>query len=198
MNAKRKFTKILGIGLTIALLISLLMLASPATALSQPEVIITPITATIGEVSQYDIVFTAGKLAAAGYQIVIAFPAGTYLGAPGAYAGGTVNIEALAGIGGDAFTGAPASAVVSGVYPDAQSLILTLGVGQNIGAGALVCVTIPGIVNTFYPGDYTLTVATQTAALIPIEDAVNQHRLPLMSLHSFLFPAWSRHITLPA
>jgi hypothetical protein len=168
---KKKFSKLLGISLTIALITSLLTVAGPATALSQPVVTITPPTATISAVSTYDVIFTAGKAAGAGNQTVIVFPAGTNLGLPGAYAG-VVNIEALAGIGGVAFDSAPASAVVSGVYPAAQTLTITLAAGQNIGAGALVDITIPGVINPATPGTYNLTVATQYPSLYPIEAAV--------------------------
>jgi hypothetical protein len=40
---------------------------------------------------------------------------------------------------------------------------------QDLGAGALIGITITGVVNPTSPGDYTLTVATQTPTLIPIE-----------------------------
>ncbi len=172
MSVKKTLTRTLGIGFTAALLTSVLTLAEPVMALIQPQVAITPASAEISAVTQYDITFIVGKTVAAGNQIVIAFPAGTNLGEVGAYAGGTVNIEALAGIGGDAFDAAPASALVSGVYPAAQTLTLTLAAGQNIGAGALVFVTIPGVVNPSTPGTYNLTVATQNPALTPIETAV--------------------------
>jgi hypothetical protein len=165
---KKKFTKLLGIGLTVALLTSLLTVAGPAMALSQPQVAISPVSAEIQATSTYSITVTVGKLVAAGNEIVIAFPAGTNLGAEGAYAGGTVNIEALAGIGAGASNSAPTSALVSGIYPAAQKL--TLKLANAIGAGALVGITIPGIVNPSTPGTYTLTVGTQiTGLLIPIE-----------------------------
>jgi len=174
---KKKFTKLLGIGLTIALLTSLLISAVPAVALTQPQVSIPMGQTTIGATATYTITFTAGASANnTGDEIVIGFPAGTNLGAVGAY-GGNVNIEALAGIGGPAFTEASAATAVTGVYPAAQTLTITLGnpgPANRIGAGALVGLTISGIINTNTPGSYTLTLATQTGATppVPIEAAV--------------------------
>ncbi len=49
---KRKFSKILGVGLTLALLTSLLLTAAPVSALSQP--IVTPVTAADSVISTVD------------------------------------------------------------------------------------------------------------------------------------------------
>lgn len=177
----RKLSKILGIALTIALLTSLVTVAAPAAALTQPQVSVPVGQTTIGATATYTITFTAGTALQAGNQTVIVFPAGTNLGAAGAYAGGVVNIQALTGIGGGNFNGAPGAAVVSGTFPNAQTLTLTLGAGQSYGAGSLVGITIPGVVNPATPGTYTLTVATQLASLIPVEAAVTSNSYTITS-----------------
>ncbi|MBA7666868.1 hypothetical protein ES703_74951 [subsurface metagenome] len=55
---KKKFTKILGAGLTLALLFSLVLTAAPVSALSQPSVSVGD--PTISEVTDYSIVFDLG------------------------------------------------------------------------------------------------------------------------------------------
>ena len=87
---KKKFSKILGVGLTLALLISLLLTAAPVSALSQPEVSIDvdPPVNSDDEISfadaDYAIFFTV--LEELGYtdadtfdKIVITFPEDTVI-----------------------------------------------------------------------------------------------------------------------
>jgi len=168
---KKKFSKLLGIGLTVALISSLLTIAGPAMALTQPQVALTPPSATISAVSQYDVTFTSGKLVAGGNQIVLAFDAGVNISGLGL---ANVRMEALAGIGGVAFgpLAVPAAVTVTGTFPNPQTMTITLAAPQNLGAGALIGITITGVTNPSTPGDYSVTVSTQTAGLIPIEAGV--------------------------
>jgi hypothetical protein len=170
---KKKFAKILGLIMTIALLTSLLTVAAPAAALTQPQVAIAPITATIQAASVYSITFTAGTAAAAGDQIVIVFPAGGPSPA-NMVAANDVMIQALSGIGGGPIASTPAVYAVTGSALLGYTVTITIPAG-GLGAGSLVGITLGttnGVVNPATPGDYTLTVATQTAVPIPIEAAV--------------------------
>ncbi|MBA7643873.1 hypothetical protein ES703_51607 [subsurface metagenome] len=56
---KKKFTKILGVGLTLALLCSLLLTAAPVSAISVPTVV--PSSATISATTSYAVTFNLGK-----------------------------------------------------------------------------------------------------------------------------------------
>jgi hypothetical protein len=165
---KRKLSKILGIGLTIALLTSLLVTAVPASALTQPTVVLTPATAVISAVTTYTLTFTSGGIVSgtAGDQYVITFPAGTTVPvAP------VTTVEATVGIGGAAFGPvAPLSAV--GV-PATGVVTVTPAVGNIVGNGALVQIIMAGITNPATPGTaYTISVKSQTGAAVPIEAAV--------------------------
>lgn len=169
---KRKLSKLLGIGLTIALLTSLLVTAAPAAALSQPQVSLNPVAGTIGATSTYTVTFTAGAAVPVNGQIVLIFPAGTNINNT---LGGNVTIEALGGIGGGpiaAGSAVNATTAVTGTYPAAQTLTIVLTGNQTIGAGSLVGLTIKGVINPQTPGSYTVSVATKTITNIPIETAV--------------------------
>jgi len=56
---KRRFSKILGVGLTLALLASLLLTAAPVSAITQPTVV--PTSATISATTSYAVTFNLGK-----------------------------------------------------------------------------------------------------------------------------------------
>ncbi len=179
---KKKFSKILGVGLTLALLISLLLTAAPVSAVTVPAVTLTagPAGNPAGEISKqnvYTILFTTGSKVLATEEIVVVFQAGTNITAITA---ADVAVESTAGLGGVAFPAltVPAGAVVTGTWPAAQTLTITPHAVNIIGAGALVQVTV-GLVagncvtNPTTPGtDYTLTVATQTAVPVVKEAAV--------------------------
>jgi len=183
---KKKFTKILGVGLTLALLCSLLLTAAPVSAVSVPVVTITagdtgvPPTNPAGVISKlnvYKALFTVGATIPAGGDIVVVFPAGTNITA---IATNDVQIISTQGIGGGVYAGTENPVVlVSGAYPAQQTLTITLG-GTAIGAGAMVQVaigtidTVRCVVNPTTDGTYNLTVATQTAATpaVVIEAAV--------------------------
>jgi hypothetical protein len=188
---KKKFTKLLGIGLTVALLTSLFTVAGPAMALTQPQVSIPFGANVIGNQTAYTISFTTGKAVAAPNQIVIVFPAGVNItpGSPPTPLGvADVTLEALTGLGGNAFGPGvnPKAVDVTGLYPNPQTMVITLDDTsvpvQNLGAGALIGITINGVVNPTSPGDYTLTVATRKAAtLAPIEAAVTSAEFSIIT-----------------
>ncbi|KKL86296.1 hypothetical protein LCGC14_1946200, partial [marine sediment metagenome] len=62
---KRKFSKILGVGLTLALLISLLATAAPVSAVTQPSVTVAPSTISAVDVD-YTISFRIDEQLATG------------------------------------------------------------------------------------------------------------------------------------
>jgi len=181
---KKKFSKLLGIGLTVALVTSLLTIVGPAMALSQPQVSLPFGQNVIGGVTTYTLTFETGKAVAAPNQIVIAFPAGVNISG---LVLANVTLEALTGLGGNAFgpAAAPKAVTVAGFFPNAQTMTITLDdtvvPAQDLGNGALVGVTITGVTNPTSPGDYTLTVATQTPGLIPIETAVTSTTFTITS-----------------
>jgi len=171
---KTKFSKILGIGLTIALLTSLLMIAAPVSAIGQPTVSITP--KTISSNAVYTITFDVVKALAVGDEIVVTFPTGTNIAGILAPAGdGDVTIGCSSGIGVGASIATNAASVVL-----LQKLTITVPAmtttGVGIGAGAtiqLVIGAVNPIVNPATIADtYTVTVGTQTNVPVAIEAAV--------------------------
>ena len=156
---KKKFSKILGVGLTLALLASLLLTAVPVSALTQPTVILDGYLLSEDPV-EYTIQFTLGEALDAGEDIIVAFPTGTDLSN---VATGDTTLAATSGIGTDAFSGVTTSTVdVTG----APTMLITLpgaaamNAQNSIGAGALVQVIIDDVINPPTPGDYTLDVST--------------------------------------
>ena len=174
---KRKFSKILGVGLTLALLTSLLLTVAPVSALSQPSVTIAagPAGSAAGVISNqnvYTVTFTTASKVLVGEQIVIVFPAGTNITG---MAAADVLIECTAGLGGGSITPAAAVSVAAatGTYPAAQTLTITPSAGVIIGAGSIVQLTIGSAATAYVTnpptiGTYSLTVATQTGATPPV------------------------------
>ena len=174
---KRKFSKILGVGLTLALLTSLLLTAAPVSALSQPSVTIAagPAGSSAGVISNqnvYTVTFTTASKVLVGEEIVIVFPAGTNI--TGMVAA-DVLIECTAGLGGGSITPAAAVSVAAatGTYPAAQTLTITPSATTIIGAGSIVQLTIGSAATAYVTnpptiGTYSLTVATQTGATPPV------------------------------
>ena len=150
---KRKFTKILGIGLVVVLLFSLATIPALATisglslTLSSTTISNSPTT--------YTLTFNAGVALADGQTITVTFPTGANIAS---VAG--VTVEATAGIGGTGSSGAPIAA--ASAVPVGQVLTITTGGGTKIGAGSIVQVVVPAVANPGTVGTYTLTVATAT------------------------------------
>ncbi|MBN2075994.1 MAG: hypothetical protein JW762_10630 [Dehalococcoidales bacterium] len=169
---KKKFTKLMGIALTITLAVSLMISAVPAAALTQPQVSIPYGTAVIDVTTTYSVTFTAGLVVPTNGHIVVTFPAGTDISAVDA---ADVMITALAGLGGGDGTTGAASDITKTMTPGApQVLSINMTAGKDIGQGSLVGLAIADVKNPATPGDYTLTVGTsgnQTPP-VPIEAAV--------------------------
>ncbi len=167
---KKKFSKILGIGLTLALLTSLLLTAAPVSALTQANV--TPSDPTISVKTDYSIVFTLGAELPDNGQIVIDFPTGTDLTN---VASGDVDILATSGIGTEPIITSTVTIVKSpdvATGPTLTISITDLGTPTAIGVGAIVQVTIEDVQNPDTDDDYTLDVSTLDSADATIEAAV--------------------------
>jgi hypothetical protein len=155
----KKLSKLLGIALTMVLLASLMTVATPAAALSQPTV--TFPGAFDDDISalnaDYNIIFTVNKQLTAGDEIIVTFPSATTV----------ANVTAVNAAGPGWFNGvyqaaAPPLTNVNWKFSAASKTItLVLEAGNDIGEGAQVRLGIlTGIKNPDTVGDYTLTVAT--------------------------------------
>lgn len=151
----------LGIALTLALITSLLVVATPAAALTQPQVSIPFGGNVIGASTTYTVTFTAGAAVPVGGHIVVTFPAGTNLGSVTG-----INVTALSGIGGGDDTEHTTNWTVTGLVTAPQVLTISLNATavQDIGQGSLVGVEVIGVLNPATPGTYTLTVGTTDAS----------------------------------
>jgi hypothetical protein len=165
---KKKFTKLLGVGLTIALLVSLMVTAIPASALSQPSVSFGS-PAPVGSDNQiskananYIILVTLGKQLSSGDTITITFPSDTTIAASGSIAG---TVSASPGwYDGSYQTGGAVINLPSGNWTSdstLRSITKTLTTGDKIGESATVRLSITaGITNPTTAGSYVLTVKT--------------------------------------
>jgi hypothetical protein len=154
---KKKLTRILGVGLTVSLLASLVLAAAPVGAITQPSVTLddNDISAT----ALYGILFTVSDHLALADDIIVEFPEGTDITGITDAVDADVVVSATSGIGTDAF--GPLQAATTQVDET-----LTIDLPDDIGVGALVFVEIDGVVNPDTPGEYTLDVSTTA------EDAV--------------------------
>jgi hypothetical protein len=175
---KKKFSKILGVGLTIALLSSLMVVAAPVSALSQPVVTFDPGAPGPGTVHddisvngtyiiQFDVVEEIPNDGTG--TISIRFPT-DYDNQIGTFADDEVQVVSTAGFGvanlaTDAnSTLAAANVSVADLGGD-DRWVVTInvdGLTNAIGEGATVRVTLGGrkIINPDTAGDYTLEVQT--------------------------------------
>ncbi len=185
---KKKLSRILGVGLTAALLASLLMMAAPVSALTQPSVNL--LDDDISAVTDYTIMFNITEdLVSDSYlgtgspdNIIVEFPTDTDLSGVTA-----VTIAATSGIGTDAFD--VAHAVFS---DDDETLTITIEDVDNdaeivgdIGTGALVQVIVSGVKNLDTPGDYTLDVSTEESDGTEIEGPVTSASYELAVIDPF-------------
>ena len=163
---KKKFSKILGVELTLALLCSLLLTAAPVSAIGVPSVTF-PLTtdAEISEVNaDYVISFRLVDALAPTDKIVITFPEGT-----------TVDTSPTATIEGWCTPTLAYRAVDTPVeVGDADTRVVTLTwITDTITSLGTVKVTFTaGITNPDIAGDYSLTVGTTKADDTVIEAAV--------------------------
>jgi hypothetical protein len=163
---KKKFSKILGIGLSIALVTSLLVAAVPATALSTATVSVAP--TTISKDATYIVEFEVAKQLTGNGTLqdsfTITFPAGTTVAAPtGSIVIGPGWVDNGSGLAWDAVP----DDISGGTWTVDSAPVPTWikyqlpATGRYVGASADVRVEISaGIMNPGTPGDYTLTVAT--------------------------------------
>ena len=166
---KRKFSKILGVGLTLALLFSLLLTAAPVAAISTPAVTLD--TYVISQGAVYTLTFQVITGLATTDQIVVTFPAGTTIPASIVT---TVDADVQVGAGpGIGTTGYGLTNAACAL--DATGLILTITPPTAINNAAWVQLLIGTgntITNPAAPAGYNLTVVTQTSGAVAIEAAV--------------------------
>ena len=151
---KKKFAKILGVGLSLGLLASLMFGAVPVSAnVTQPTVSLD--NDDISGWADYTIMFAITKDLPEGDDIIIEFPTGTDI-SDGSLA---VTIAGTSGIGSTAFAATAATETVVG-----QVLTITVpdvNLENLIGAGATVQVIVKTVTNPDSPGDYTVDVSTE-------------------------------------
>ena len=172
---KKRISRIIGVGVTLALLTSLFVMAIPASALSQPSVSITSgwndISKEVYGAGTYTIQFVTGKaLSGATDYIEIQFPVGTTVGYP--YAGNvtaTIDASPVWVSGNWTYAVFSSSTWTTGnpLGASPRTLRLALGAGDQVGLGSTVTITVQsaaagkgGLINPSTPADYTLTVKT--------------------------------------
>jgi hypothetical protein len=157
---KKKFSRILGVGLALTLLTSLLVVAAPALAdVTQPTVTIDATENAISyEDAGYAVRFVLGVALVQDDTITITLPSDTTTD--------NTSLSATIGAGvgwfGDKQLSANLTSVAVTGNNDARSITYTLnGADDGIGEGAEVRLKInAGITNPTAAGTYTLTVAT--------------------------------------
>jgi len=170
---KRKFSKILGVGVTLVLLCSLLLTASPvmaATAITGLTVSLS--TSDISTGADYTITFDATNAVTATadgtpFDIIIAFPLGTLVPATGAWGAADISVQSTAGFGTarpvkDLDTSAIVTTAATTTVGPIVSLDLLAELGGDIGEGAMVRVQFKNTVvtNPATIGAYALSVST--------------------------------------
>jgi len=158
---KRRFSKILGVGLTLALLASLLLTAAPVSAdVSKPTVDLSGEE----EISETGVAYTlAFRINTALVEtdnptITVKFPDDTDVTDVGA---DDITIEATSGIGSDSGTVKTVSVTIDPDDPIVEIELDDLDlIGTKIGAMAYLQVTIADVTNPSDTGTYTLEVKT--------------------------------------
>ncbi|MFC1899296.1 right-handed parallel beta-helix repeat-containing protein [Chloroflexota bacterium] len=152
---KRKFSKILGVGLTLALATSLLLSAVPVMA-EVGDIIVDVANEDISANTTYTISFRISEDLVDGDDVIISFPDDTDADAAAIAATAVVYTS---GIGYNSGNSTAATLAVDADDPIVTVDLATLG-GGGIGAMAYVEITLTGIVNPTEPGDFTLEVKT--------------------------------------
>jgi hypothetical protein len=150
---KKKFTRILGVGLTVALMVSLMLGAAPVKAdVSQPSVTVTP--DSISAAAQYSISFYNNLPLAVGQTVTVQFPSDTGIAA--AYTGETdVFLDGLIN------TGVTAGTVT--VSTATREVTITVATAAIASADKITVKFVTGgneVKNPTTPGSYTLKVKT--------------------------------------
>jgi len=163
---KTKFSRILGVGLTLALLTSLLLTAAPVSA-DVSSATVTPSVTTISKKADYTIVFKVNKdLTGATQTITVVLPSGTDASAI-ADTNGDVQVQNSVGLWGGVANGLTniAAAQVT-VATDKRTVTIDIAgtallAGDILeGANVKIATTATEIVNPSTAGSYNLTVAT--------------------------------------
>ena len=172
---KRKFSRILGVGLVVMLLFSLLTIPALAT-ISGVTLAVTP--TTISSAATYTITFNAGAPVAAAGTITVTFPTGVNIAGVTNAIDADVTVASTAGIGG---AGSAGAAQNSGSTVAGQ--VLTITTVTAFGSGSLVQVKVQtNIINPGTIGSYSLTVKTSaetTAVTTPSFTTTAPTILPL-------------------
>jgi len=184
---KRRFSRIIGVGVTLALLTSLMTMVLPASALSQPTVSLDLYENVISTANAgYTIIFTLGKELGQYDLITITFPYDTAV----ATSFTAASISASPGwIGGQYKSGNQTAVVFTGSATLRTVTANLTAVDDEIGEGATVRISLPdGITNPSSPGDYTLTVGTKTTAGTTIEAAVTSAAYAIVTPYPTYLP----------
>jgi hypothetical protein len=163
---KKKIYKILGVGLTLVMLTSLLSVL-PSFALGTPVVETDP--DDISAVAEYTITFMVSDALDALDEIVIVFDDDTGVTVLDPAGDGDCTVGASGGIGVPAWGPDNAASTVDDSATGTTNDRLTITTPNAIGAGATVQVVLANITNPPDVGDYILTIMTQTDAVPPVE-----------------------------
>ena len=168
---KRKFSKILGVGLTLALLASLLVTAVPVAAVvSSATVVVDPTSAEEAD-ADYTIVFDVGVATTTGDTITIVFPVGTVVTTAAPLAGTVERVS----------DGAVPIADFTGTIDGNRSVVILIPTITQAEMGEALTVVLTGGITNPVAGHYTLTVETsveagaiesQTYTIEPLETAI--------------------------
>ena len=176
---KKKFSRILGVGLTIALLTSLMMVAAPVSAdVTQPSV-----TVTNNEISdtdaEYAIRFRLGVELGTLDTITVTFPNDTAV-TTGNFTG-AFSVAATDGWIGDTYGAAETGTIIAWGDAAYRTVTFTLAAADEIGEGAEVRLKITdNVTNPTAAGTYTLTVKTskETTAVTSASYSIIEPYIP--------------------
>jgi len=160
---KRKFSKILGVGVTLALITSLLLVAAPVSALTQPSVTVDPATISAAD-ADYTISFQLVEELIPTDKIVVTFPEGTTVAATP-----TVTIQGWCT---PTLAYRAVDTPIAAGDVDTREVELTWSTDNITSLGTVKVTFLTGITNPDDADDYTLTVATVDSADDEIEAAV--------------------------
>ena len=96
---KSKISKIMGVALTVAMLVSLLLMAAPVSAAAPTALTVSAVSYVINTATVYTMTFTSGLSIPATGTIDVQFPAGTVVPATAAWGAADVSLQATAGFG---------------------------------------------------------------------------------------------------
>ncbi|MDO8715466.1 MAG: right-handed parallel beta-helix repeat-containing protein [Dehalococcoidales bacterium] len=171
---KSNFRKILGVSMTVAMLTSMLVTASPAFALSTP--VVTSTNNTVGATnSVYTLTFDLGGqlLASTASNITIVLPTGSVIASNTANTTG-ITVAASPGWVNGVWTDGNATSANIVSTASSRKIIIYLSGADVLGNTAGLLVTIPAgiITNPTTTGDGTFTVATSNETTAVTSNAI--------------------------